>query len=298
MKEKNTFAVFILTHRRPDNVKTVKSLREGGYTGKIYLVVDDLDPTLEEYKKRYGDEVVVFSKAAVAKTFDRCDNFTKTNVVVFARAACHDIACRLGVRYYMQLDDDYLGFSYRFDSRFQYGPSSCKKLDELFAIFLRFYVDSGATSFAFAQGGDFIGGVNGSNAIFQSVCLLRKCMNSFFCSTDRPIQWAGYLNEDVNAYTVLGARGALFLTSNQVSLQQVLTQAGAGGATDAYLDFGTYVKSFFTVMQQPSSVKIAMLRGQINSRVHHSVRWRHTTPMIVRESLRKKRRLTPRAPRC
>ena len=38
---KNNFAVFILTNGRANNVITYKVLRKQGYTGKIYLMVDD-----------------------------------------------------------------------------------------------------------------------------------------------------------------------------------------------------------------------------------------------------------------
>ena len=39
MQEYN-FAVFILTHGRPDNVKTIPTLKKCGYTGNIYFIVD------------------------------------------------------------------------------------------------------------------------------------------------------------------------------------------------------------------------------------------------------------------
>ena len=43
MNFKEDFAAFILTHGRPDRVLTYKKIRDCGYTGKIYLIVDDLD---------------------------------------------------------------------------------------------------------------------------------------------------------------------------------------------------------------------------------------------------------------
>ena len=42
MSERN-FAVFILTHGRAENVETYKALRDCGYTGKIYVIIDDED---------------------------------------------------------------------------------------------------------------------------------------------------------------------------------------------------------------------------------------------------------------
>ena len=45
----NDFAVFILSHGRPDNVITYKTLRTSGYTGPVYIVVDNEDDSLAKY---------------------------------------------------------------------------------------------------------------------------------------------------------------------------------------------------------------------------------------------------------
>ena len=58
----NEFVVFILTHGRPDNVITYKKLRASGYSGRIVLVVDDLDKTRDKYIANYGDQVYIFDK--------------------------------------------------------------------------------------------------------------------------------------------------------------------------------------------------------------------------------------------
>ncbi len=41
-------AVLILTHGRADNVVTVKTLRQSGYSGEIYIVIDNTDEQEEE----------------------------------------------------------------------------------------------------------------------------------------------------------------------------------------------------------------------------------------------------------
>ena len=48
------FAVFILTNGRPDNVITYKTLERCGYTGKTYIIIDDLDKTKDQYIKNFG----------------------------------------------------------------------------------------------------------------------------------------------------------------------------------------------------------------------------------------------------
>ena len=90
----NNFAVFILSNGRPDRVYTYETLRRHGYTGRIVLVVDDLDKTKDEYIEKYGSDVVVFDKRAAAKTFDQADNFDDMRAIVYARNACFDIAAR------------------------------------------------------------------------------------------------------------------------------------------------------------------------------------------------------------
>jgi hypothetical protein len=280
------FAAFILTNGRPDNVITYDTLKRSGYTGRIVLLVDDLDPKRAAYVKRYGDEVVVFDKRAIAKTFDQGDNFNDMRAIIYARNASFEVAKQLGLRYFIQLDDDYRHFQFRFDDRLAYHPRVLKDLDRLFAALLDFYVTSGVHAVAVAQGGDFIGGEQSPRA--QKVALARKCMNSFLCSVDRPFKFIGRINEDVNAYTRLASTGLLMFTTNQVTLEQTQTQTNPGGMSELYLDSGTYVKSFYSVMYSPSSVKVAVIQSK-SPRLHHRVAWRNAVPKVLREKVKKRR---------
>ena len=280
----NEFAIFILTNGRPDNIVTMKALEKRGYTGRIYLIVDDLDKTKNQYIERYGDKVIVFDKMAIAKTTDAGDNFKYFKTIVYARNASFEIARKLGIKYFAQFDDDYDNFGFRFNDNLDYGHKLMKSLDRVLESLLKFYIASGATSIAMSQGGDFIGGSGSPHA--QKVMTKRKCMNSFFCCTDRPFSFSGRMNSDVTAYTRLGSTGHLFLTVMQVDLNQLQTQSLDGGSTESYLKFGTYIKSFYSVMYQPSSVKIHILNTTFK-RVHHRVEWKSTVPKIISEFYKK-----------
>lgn len=288
--EKHKFAAFILTHGRADNVTTYDMLRKHGYTGKIYLLVDDEDAQVSEYKKRYGDQVVVFSKQDAIDMTDSGDNFGKRNSVVYARNYSFKVAEQLGLEYFLQLDDDYKQFRYTFDNDRQYITKNINinNLDVVLDAMLEFYVQSGALTLAMSQGGDFIGG-EGSNVAKQHVKgkFSRKAMNAFFMSVDRPFKFMGRINEDVNAYTEIARRGGLFITAPRIRLEQGQTQANSGGLTDIYLDLGTYVKSFYSVMYAPSCVKIAEM-GVHSRRLHHMVKWKHVCPMIISDEHKKK----------
>ena len=97
-----------------------------------------------------------------------------------------------------------------------------------------------------AQGGDFIGGKKNQNAKPK---LMRKAMNTFICSIDRPFKFVGRLNEDVTTYVKLGSIGILFVTITNLMVNQQVHQSKKGGLTGVYKDNGTYVKSFFSVLK-------------------------------------------------
>ena len=93
----------------------------------------------------------------------------------------------------------------------------------------------------------------------------RKAMNSFICSVDRPFQFVGRINEDVNTYTTLGSRGCLLLQVPQVALNQK------------------------QVMMMPSSVKVGVMgHSEETKRLHHVINWNNTVPKILDERFKKK----------
>lgn len=274
------FAVFILTHGRPDNIITKKTLDKCGYTGKIYYVIDNEDKSIDKYIENFGKESVrVFNKKALADSIDEGNNFDERRTITHARNACFDIAKKLGIKYFIELDDDYSMFKFRFENKLGY-EAKVVNLNEVFYSFIEFLKSTKSHTIAFSQGGDHIGGFSGAK-------MKRKAMNSFICSTDNPFRFVGGMNEDVNTYTTLASRGALFFTFTPIQLDQKATQSQNSGITDMYLRYGTYCKSFTTVMMMPSSVKVAMMNSRSNPRLHHAIKWKNTTPMIIDNSFKK-----------
>lgn len=75
----NSFVVFILSHGRASNVKTLRTLKRAGYTGKVIIVIDNED---------------------VARRYDAMDNFDERRTIFYARNACFEIAEKLGYEYF------------------------------------------------------------------------------------------------------------------------------------------------------------------------------------------------------
>ena len=287
---RDDFCVFILTHGRADNVITARTLKRQGYTGKTFFVVDDQDDQVERYRENFGAEnVLVFDKEDAWRRCDPMDNAHRMGVILYARNACFDLARKVGVKYFLELDDDYKQFCFRWRNGDKLDWKDMDDLDAVFEAMVEFLIATNADTVAMAQAGDFVGGI-GSTAAGHP--LLRKAMNTFFCRTDRPVRFQGSINEDVSMYVLAGLRGRLVLTLTSVMIVQMVTQTNEGGMTGTYLDGGTYLKSFYSVMAAPSCVRISMLHGGTKDtaqhwRIHHHVKWGNCAAKIVSVKWRK-----------
>lgn len=285
---RDDFGILIMSYGRPDNVKTLQSLLKSNYTGKWFIIIGDDDPKKEGYKTTFGDKCIVFNKADYIAKSDRM-GLKITKVIMFARNACFDIAESLGLKYFQQFDDDYICFKFAFDSVMGYCRKQKRILDfgKAMESFIEFFekTPESCIALSFAQGGDFLGGEGEQNWSFAK---LRKCMNSWLCSTDRRFTFKGVMNEDVNSYTLLQNQGKFCLNFMQIRLDQPVTQT-TGGMAEIYRQYGTHTKSFLSVMLNPAFCKVSSLKSNWgNSRLHHSIAWSRTGVRIIRETHKRK----------
>lgn len=280
---RDDFALLILSHGRAADVKTLRSMKRAGYTGKYYIIIDNEDDQADLYYQNYGKEhVIMFDKLAKSLVTETCDIPRKRNAVIYAREMCFEIAKDLGLTYFLELDDDYNTYRKRWQDGDCFAGAHVRDMDAVIDVYLEFLEESGAHCVAFAQSGDFIGGANSN--VYKNK-LTRKAMNAFFCKVDRPFNFLGRMNDDVNAYVLEGSRGKLFFTTADMSIEQCVTQALSGGLTEMYKENGTYVKSFFSVIVAPSSVKIHEMGG-VDKRIHHWIDWEVAVPKIISDKFK------------
>ena len=283
MSKLDEFAVMILCHGRPDNTPTFDTLRKYGYNGRIIIVCDDEDKTLPQYQELYP-EVAVFSKQKVREYTDPMDNKNDMRCALYARNACFDIAENLGLTYFCEADDDYLGWVYRWEEDGVLYRSTGANLDAVFEAYLDFLeTNENIYSVAFGQPGDYIGGCG--SRLHQKM-YRRKCMNSWICKTERRLTFAGTMNDDCTTYSIEGFRGKLFYTFDGFMIDQPETQQVKGGMTDMYLGAGTYQKTWYTIMACPSFVKAGMM-GDRHWRIHHKISHDNAYPMLISDKYKK-----------
>lgn len=279
------FAVLILSHGRPDKMKVLTALDKVGYTGKYYIIIDDEDKTADAYYSLYGDKVIMFEKSKLDGAFDIMDNFEGRSVPVFARNVLYSIAKDLGLKYFLELEDDTMNFVHRYVEDGKLKALQCKNFDAIVEAVIDWLENTDIDVVAFFQAGDLLGGWD--RKLWRER-IIRKAMQTFFFKVDNPIEFVGRFNDDVNMYIQQGKIGKTILSIRDVVLITAETQQFSGGITEMYQRYGTYVKSFYSVMLRPDCVKIHGMCGfNGNNRIHHRIDWETAVPKIISSDFRK-----------
>lgn len=284
--------IFILSYKRPDRVKTVKSLQKcENFNIPYYIIISDDDPYKSEYERKYAENLLIFNKKEFHKKYDidMCINDRKLNSATLSRNACYIFAKKLGYTYYIELDDDYSLFSMRLIEDHILSQKKITDFDGMINILINLLEDTKSYAIAITQNGDYIGGIE-SKPCKRKV--LKKAMNFIVCTTKRKYSFNGYLNEDVNGSISAWITGKQNYTVIPFSLNQEDTQQTKGGLTDAYQQ-GTYIKSMFSIIQFPSCVKLRLMQGGTKKtvkhyRIHHQIIHKYAYPLILSENYKKK----------
>lgn len=276
--ESKDFAVFILSHGRADTISTYKALRDGGYTGRTYVVIDNEDDQENLYRQKFGDDIIQFDKRDYLEKTDLGDLDTDRRIGVFARNFIQDEAKRLGYKFHLQLDDDVHGFTYRFAQGKVLRALHCSHLDEVFSGMVEYMKETPITSLSFALSAYNMGGVDGS--IKEG--MTRKTMTTFLMRADDLQYFHMRMNDDITTSLINGMRGKLYYSYLPIEVEVDKTQVKAGGMTDIYQKNGTYRKSFYSVMCCPSCVKVSAM-GITDYRIHHTISWNNAVPKLLSE---------------
>ena len=277
---RNDTAIFIITHQRADKQLTLKMLKQLGYSGKVYLVVDDMDCQLQEYRKRYGDNILVFSKKKYAEKVDTHINKFRMSSAVFARNACIDMAKEMGLNFYFVCDDD-IKCTYVKDGKT--GKMVTHKITDIEAVLSKlvgFMENTRIHAVAFADNGAYIGGINqdvrnGVKYVLTKFMLYR---------TDDPVIYESIMWEDqASCYRDLGV-GKIDFSIMFLSAATPPNEKSAGGCADMYRASTDYANSFMVLMARPDCVKIVPGKeGECRMRTKQTA----LHPMILHEKYRR-----------
>lgn len=247
------FAVFILTHGRPNNQLTVKSLQDVGYTGEWYLVVDDQDDTFDEYVSVWGaDRVIVFHKDHFIKHTDTGLHTPVPKFAVFARNAIEFIAHSMGYKTFMMLDDDITKLRIRLpegDSLKSFQING--QFDAIIESSVNYVLECDIACMGLGFCNLYIGGVENFN---KENPRQRLCAEAFIRNTAHPILWRLNMVEDLITSIDAAMRGEVWFQFLPIQCEIKMSEGAVdGGNSDVYRQLGMYRISFMPVIAYPSS---------------------------------------------
>lgn len=275
---RNDFAFVILCWKRPQALYTLKYLKQIGYEGTIYFAIDNADPTKQDYinaSNAYNIKYFTFDKDITIS--DQMYNQKLKSGAVCTRKVVENVMRQKGIKYFCVLDDDYTHFM--FPNRKTVTNKSLNKLIDCYCEILKEIPFVSVMSLA--QNGETIAG---TEEFYIKSKLKLKAMNYWFCCIDKPVEYAGIMNDDVNAGILLNKKGTFSIQYAGVIIHQA--QQKSGGMKDIYAENSAmYQKAMFSVMLAPSFVKLSFLRnyasGKETKRIYHNIKRQYAYPYVV-----------------
>lgn len=282
---RDDFAVIVNSHKRPD-FTAYDVLRRCNYSGKIYVIVDDEDDTVESYERRHGKRFVdVFHKENEGK-FDTCDNFSEPmGVVMFSRNEAWELAKRENIKYFFVMDDDLKSINFRYVVDDKLKSKVARHLDSCFEAMCEFMeTDDRIYAMGFGLGNDYIGGVDRYITEFGKKRLI---MNGYLCCTERYFPFNGRICEDSVTSLNQAEKGKLFI--NLTSIMTVYDiwmpnkKQGNGGMQNTYKKMSSYAMRGYALMTHPSCVKIKQVENGFDTMIQKQFAY----PQIVSDRWKK-----------
>lgn len=278
----NDYAVFIISHKRPE-VETLKALEKLNYTGDYFIVIDDADPTIEEYKSRYGEHILIFSKEEILQETDTIDNAKILTSATYARNYCIKAAREKGYKYLVNLDDDIKSFGLRYSQNEKLLTAKIKDIGRVFEIYIEFMESAKFTCTAFIMSGRLIGGLN--NPLVKN-CFYSRPTNCLIMRSSTPL-FKSIVCEDVVYALDNNEKG--FLT---YGLMPIVITAGkpctgnsGGGMAEYYSTQKEYTQFFHIKIIKPTAVSLKICSsGKVKVRFDE----KYFLPKILSEELKKK----------
>ena len=284
MERKLKFDIFILTHNNPNNCRTIESLKSANYTGHISLVVDDEDPSLDKYFE-LGYDIYVFNKLDYLKKIDVGSSKVNPQLTsaVYARNAVEDIAKNKDIDYFIVMDDDLLGFRYRYIKDNKLCSQPVENFDAVIDNYIEFMRVSNSICVSFATDSSFIGGLD----VITSGKILEKraCFTVYFRRTDKPMKWRFTSHEDYITSLIYCNIGEVMFTLPfvQRNISGMGDRKDESGNKNMYENTTDFQTAFYNVIACPWACGIMEYKNHVVVRTDKNTAY----PKIISDKYRR-----------
>lgn len=279
-------AVMICTHGRPNAQHTLHTLREGGYTGKVILIVDDEDDTVGDLIQSNCNDTtkyIVFCKQDYIDKSDTGTNENQRKCILYAKNFCEDLAQNMKLDAFVIADDDILNFRFRYpeDGHLK-SQKVLSTMDEVIDAYYKAMIDCDmvATGFGFTQF-YFSGSESFGNENMQKY---RVPYNFVFRNAKHKVDWMSWFGEDIITAVYYGRIGQLWTALPYVQQEIVSLASASGGMKDTYDGNSSARLAMQNVMYLPAELKAFHYQGKFMA----SIKRDKAFPKLISSSFKKK----------
>lgn len=263
----NYFAVFILSHKRADRVETFSTLRNSGYTGRIFIVLDDEDPQRLDYEIRFKDEektkVIVFHKRLYMRLTDTVTNDKQASSPVYARNFIEHYAERIGCLAYIVMDDDVTNLRYRYvENNVAKSQTLRSNLDKVFVAYIDYLIDAKIATLSFATVMMYAGGVHSEEDKVRLASHRYTCQihirNLFY-----PVEWVSLVNNDSISANNTAKIGYLWWSLPFIVYDSPKMNTLPGGMKEVYDGVSEFKRAFMSTVVSPSVCRVGCSKNRL-----------------------------------
>lgn len=256
----NKFCVFIISHERSDRVETYDTLLRGGYTGEIYIVIDNEDSQKTKYVDRFGKFTIVFDKQYFMRQCD-CVGESRRASAIYARNAVEYFAKELKVDSYAVMDDDIVALRYKWIvGKTVKSMQVNGGLDDVFKLYADYIIDNRIATTSFQSVMFYVGGAgNISNKVSAS----RETYQIHIRNANYPVAWKSVINEDIITEILTAQQGYIWWSLPHIVYDAVPMNDKSGGVKDAYDTISAFDRAFLATIVNPSCCKPGYSHGKM-----------------------------------
>lgn len=268
------FAVFICTHGRPTAQHTLKALRTAGYSGKIYLVVDDEDPTVDGLRvvsQEYAAEILMFNKHLFISRSDTGTNEIHNKCILYAKNFCEQVALEKNLTAFVIADDDIVGFRFRYKNEGHLRSARVySTLDGIFSLLVEYMLSTDMLAL----------GMGYPQMYFNSdedISKHRIPYQFVFRNVSKKVEWMSWFQEDIVTAIYYNSIGELLLSLPIVQLMVMSCDGEDGGMKSEYVSNPSIKRAMQQFVYLPSMFKIKWSKQMYKA----CVQWNNAYPKVL-----------------
>ena len=284
------FAVFITSYKRANNIVTINSLLDAGYTGNWYVIIEDNDPQLEEYKKRIPKEkLLLYNKKEQSKYYDSCDNFNILNTNLNSLSVVFYFAKLLGYKYFYIAEDDYEGYYYIKRFKRKVFLKKLNNINDIFELCINLLNSNDKLNcISFCSKSTYS---IGNSDFFNDTLFNYLNFNGWICDVDKNINFKGTICNDSLTFMDNYKKGNITFTLNYIKNihrmyheKKKVELDGSGNDEINNIFFrDMLIYYLYNIMGEPSAYKIFTKNGKVREKFE----FKYLIPKIIDERWKK-----------